>query len=109
RSGRDADPHAPAPVETPPQTVPPPAYRHPGRAGELTAGGGTAVAWVTAAPAGHGVDVPGGHLLAVEGPRRPRHDPDQATGGVRGHQIARVVFRHPAGPQFGRRGGAEIA
>ncbi len=49
---------------------------------------------------GHGVDVPGGHRLAVERAGAGRHHPDPVVAGVGDHQVAR---RRPPPPRPGCR------
>ena len=66
------------------------------RAVEFGAGGGVLVAGVPGgAGAGDGVDVTGGHLLAVERAGAGRDHPDPAVAGVGDQQIACGVRRHP--------------
>ena len=84
--------------------------RHARRAVELGAGGRAAVAGEPdGAVAGDGVDVAGGHRLAVEGAGRGSHHPDPLVAAVGDQQVPGAVHRHARRAEFGAGGRAAVA
>src|SRR5262249_62403606 len=74
-------------------------------------GGGAAVTGgVAHAVTGHGVDVPGGHLLPVEVTRAGRDHPHAVVAMVGDHQVAVAVHGHgPGAVELGLGRGAAVA